>query len=635
MVIDYQKLGLKVGVEVHRQLDTKTKLFCNCPTNPAENGKTLKIVRHLREAQSELGTVDPAALFESKKRKKIVYHVNPANVCLVEMDEEPPHPINQEAVEAALTMALMLDAKPVDEIHVMRKIVVDGSNTTGFQRTCIVAVGGKVVVDGKEVPIQTITLEEDAAKIISSSRGIVEYDLSRLGIPLIEVSTAPVITSPYEAMKVAKTIGNILRASRKVKRGLGTIRQDLNISIIGGSLTEVKGVQELELIPLVVENEVKRQLHLIEVADELLKRLKGQTPPQHNPVDVTNIFTSTKSKMLSSALAAGKRVYAVKLEKFAGLLGLEKFKGIRLGAELAGYAKAWAEVDGILHTDELPGYGITAEEVKMLKEVVGAGESDAVVMVVDEPERAVEALKTVYERACEAVKGVPSETRAAKPDGLTVYMRPRPGAARMYPETDIPPVVVSQSLLEKLRQNLPETLEQLAEKLATRYCLSNQLVERLIDLERDELFTYIADSTKLPPSIIASTLTETMTSLSREGYPIQSLDDRKLAEIFNALAVGVFSKEALPEIIAWLSRNAAASVEEAVKALGLTAVNAEHLEEEIKSMVLGRLDELDDPRLPNRLMGDLMKKYRGKIDGKILHEKVVAVIEMMKRGAKA
>jgi glutamyl-tRNA(Gln) amidotransferase subunit E len=185
--------------------------------------------------------VDPAAVFESKKRRKIIYHVNPANVCLVEMDEEPPHGLNPEAVETALTIALLLNSTPVDEIHVMRKIVVDGSNTSGFQRTCVVALGGELVVDGKEIPIQTITLEEDAARIVGTGRGVVEYDLSRLGIPLIEVSTAPVITSPQEAVKVAKAIGDRLRASRKVKRGLGTVRQDLNVSIKGGALTEIKG----------------------------------------------------------------------------------------------------------------------------------------------------------------------------------------------------------------------------------------------------------------------------------------------------------------------------------------------------------------------------------------------------------
>ncbi len=628
--MDYERLGLKVGIEVHRQLDTKHKLFCDCPTEPVDGGEVIKITRFLREAQSELGVVDPAALFESKKRKKIIYHVNPSNVCLVEMDEEPPHPLNPEAVEAALTMALMFNATPVDEIHVMRKIVIDGSNTSGFQRTCVVALGGYVDVDGKKIPIQTITLEEDAARIISAGHGYVEYDLTRLGIPLIEVSTAPVISSPTEAVKVAKAIGNVLRASRKVKRGLGTVRQDLNISIEGGALTEIKGVQELELIAPVIENEVLRQHHLIGISKELRKRLGDERLPPFNPIDVTHIFNSSRSKIVKTKLEAGGRVLAVRLPKFGGLLSKEEVKGIRLGAELADHARAWGEVDGILHTDELPKYGITAEEVEELRKAVAAEELDAVAMVIDEPSKAFEALKAVYQRALEAVEGVPSETRAARPDGLTFYMRPRPGAARMYPETDIPPVPVKQEYLEALSKKLPPTLEETAKGLARKYSLSKQLVELLIDQEREELFTYIVELTKLPSTVVAATLTETITSLSREGYPVQNLTDERLVEVFRAMAEGRFSKEALPDLLGWLSKHPTLSVGEAVKELGLEAEPREKIEEEVQSIVSSHLDELDDPRLVNKLMGDLMKRYRGKIDGKLLHSMLVQAIKKAK-----
>ncbi|MDW8359122.1 MAG: Glu-tRNA(Gln) amidotransferase subunit GatE [Candidatus Caldarchaeum sp.] len=632
--MDYQKLGLKVGVEVHRQLDTSRKLFCNCPTEPREGGETVKITRFLREAQSELGAVDPAALFESKKRKKIVYHVNTYNTCLVEMDEEPPHPLNPEAVETALTIALLFNATPVDEIHVMRKIVIDGSNTSGFQRTCVVALGGSLVVDGKEIPIQTITLEEDAARIMSTGHGYVEYDLSRLGIPLIEVSTAPVINSPAEAVKVAKAIGNVLRATRKVKRGLGTVRQDLNVSISGGALTEIKGVQELQLISSVVENEVVRQLHLLEISKELRKRLGGETLPPFSYVDATEIFRNTRSKMLRSKLEAGGKALAVKLPMFAGLLSREAAKGVRLGAELAGHARAWAEVEGLLHTDELPGYGVSAEEVAALKKAVGAGEMDAVVVVVDELGKAVEGLRAVYARACEAVEGVPGETRAARPDGLTVYMRPRPGAARMYPETDIPPVPVSSDYLESLRARLPEPLEATAEKLARRHGLSRQLVEGLIDDEREELFTKIVESHSLSPTVVASVLTETITSLKREGLAVESLTDQKLVEVFKALAEGIYSKEAVPDVLRWLCSHPEAAVDEAVKNLGLGAVSTESVEAEVMAMVMAHSSEVEDPRLANRLMGDLMKKYRGKIDGKQLHGMVLQAIERVKSAEK-
>jgi glutamyl-tRNA(Gln) amidotransferase subunit E len=627
MVMDYEALGLKVGVEVHRQLDTKHKLFCMCPTEPVENGEVVKIARFLREAQSELGTVDPAAVFESKKRRKIIYHVNPANVCLVEMDEEPPHGLNPEAVETALTIALLLNSTPVDEIHVMRKIVVDGSNTSGFQRTCVVALGGELVVDGKEIPIQTITLEEDAARIVGTGRGVVEYDLSRLGIPLIEVSTAPVITSPQEAVKVAKAIGDRLRASRKVKRGLGTVRQDLNVSIKGGALTEIKGVQELELIGLVVENEVKRQLHLLSISEELRMRLKGDDLPPPEFLNVTDLFHTTKSSLVRKRLESGCGVYAVKLPMFGGLLSKETWKGIRLGAELAGHAKAWAEVDGIIHTDELPGYGISGEEVAALRERVGAGDLDAVVVVVDEEERALEALRAVYARAREAVRGVPSETRAAKPDGTTVYMRPRPGAARMYPETDIPPYPITPDLISRIRENLPETLEETKRRLASTYGLSWQLVEKLVDVEREEFFEKVVTELGLPPTVVAATLSETLTNLGREGYPVENLSEEKLYEVFKALAASKFSKEVLPTVLGWLSQHPTATLEAGLKELRLVTASMDEVEAEVKALVDANIDKITDPRIVKKLMGDLMKKYRGKIDGSVLHEIVTRKVE--------
>jgi glutamyl-tRNA(Gln) amidotransferase subunit E len=627
MVMDYEALGLKVGVEVHRQLDTKHKLFCMCPTEPVANGEVVKIARFLREAQSELGTVDPAAVFESKKRRKIIYHVNPANVCLVEMDEEPPHGLNPEAVETALTIALLLNSTPVDEIHVMRKIVVDGSNTSGFQRTCVVALGGELVVDGKEIPIQTITLEEDAARIVGTGRGVVEYDLSRLGIPLIEVSTAPVITSPQEAVKVAKAIGDRLRASRKVKRGLGTVRQDLNVSIKGGALTEIKGVQELELIGLVVENEVKRQLHLLSISEELRMRLKGDDLPPPEFLNVNDLFHATKSSLVRKRLESGCGVYAVKLPMFGGLLSKETWKGIRLGAELAGHAKAWAEVDGIIHTDELPGYGISGEEVAALRERVGAGVLDAVVVVVDEEERALEALRAVYARAREAVRGVPSETRAAKPDGTTVYMRPRPGAARMYPETDIPPYPITPDLISRIRENLPETLEETKRRLASTYGLSWQLVEKLVDVEREEFFEKVVTELGLPPTVVAATLSETLTNLGREGYPVENLSEEKLYEVFKALAASKFSKEVLPTVLGWLSQHPTATLEAGLKELRLVTASMDEVEAEVKALVDANIDKITDPRIVKKLMGDLMKKYRGKIDGSVLHEIVTRKVE--------
>ncbi|MEM4138937.1 MAG: Glu-tRNA(Gln) amidotransferase subunit GatE, partial [Sulfolobaceae archaeon] len=244
MEIDYKKLGLKVGLEIHQQLNTTHKLFCNCPTTLSEE-YTATLVRYLRPVMSELGEVDVAALFEWEKGKRYIYRLS-RPTCLVEYDEEPPHSINEEALKIAIAITLALGGEVVDEVYVMRKTVIDGSNTSGFQRTAIVGLGGKILDEEGVVGIQTIALEEDAARKISETSEEVLYNLDRLGIPLIEISTAPDIKTPEQAERVALKIGQLLRLTGKVKRGIGTIRQDLNVSIDGGVKTEIKGVQRLE-----------------------------------------------------------------------------------------------------------------------------------------------------------------------------------------------------------------------------------------------------------------------------------------------------------------------------------------------------------------------------------------------------
>ncbi|MEM2961480.1 MAG: Glu-tRNA(Gln) amidotransferase GatDE subunit E, partial [Candidatus Bathyarchaeia archaeon] len=148
----------KVGLEIHCQLDTQRKLFCSCPTQLSKGEPAKRFLRRLRPTQSELGEVDPAALFEFQKGRTIMYEADPESSCLVEADEEPPHPINGEAVDAALEIALLLKARPVDEIHVMRKVVIDGSNTTGFQRTAAIAIGGELELAGRRIPIEHVSL---------------------------------------------------------------------------------------------------------------------------------------------------------------------------------------------------------------------------------------------------------------------------------------------------------------------------------------------------------------------------------------------------------------------------------------------------------------------------------------------
>lgn len=619
---DYESTGLKAGLEVHRQLDTKHKLFCGCSTAETESKAEITFVRRLREAQSELGRIDPAAIFEARKEKTILYTAPRENTCLVEMDEEPPHQLDQEAIEAGLRAALLFNSQPVDEIHVMRKIVIDGSNTAGFQRTCTIALGGFVNVDGKEIPIQTISLEEDAARLVEAKRREVRYDLSRLGIPLIEVSTAPVITSPKEALQVAYQIGRTLRSTGNVKRGIGTVRQDLNISISGGGIIEIKGIQELELIPLVIEKEVRRQLHLINVAKELGLRKVSRDQLNDSYVDVTEVFRNTKSKVVSRKTSEGSKVLATKLSGFGGLLSGKDEQGPRLGGELNGYARAWSDVDGIFHTDELPGYGISSTEVDAIRKILGIKEDDATTIIADDPDSCRSALHAVVERARQALEGVPGETRAARPDGSTVYMRPRPGSARMYPETDIPPIPVLPGLILRIRENLPEPLDITIERIAKKHGLKLEATSRLVDLEKLELFEKAMQRTKLSPGYVASVLTEQTVMLRREGVDVTGVSEDQFLNFFSLVDGGAVAKEAAPDVMRWLASHTTSTVEEAVSKLGIMTPNLDLVRLKIAQLVESRIQEVlkDTHGVEAKLMGELMKEFRGKVDGKLLNE---------------
>jgi len=622
MEVDYAKVGLKVGLEIHQQLNTKEKLFCSCPPELFKEEPEITFLRRLRPTQSELGQVDPAAFFEFQKGMKVRYEANSATSCLVEMDEEPPHPLNVEALEVVLTASLMMNMQPIDEVHVMRKTVIDGSNTTGFQRTCIIASDGWIKVGEKTIPIQAASLEEDAARKTGTEDNgkTIRYRIDRLGIPLIEVATAPVIYSPMEAQEVAFAIGRILRDTGKAMRGLGTIRQDLNVSLPNGALIEIKGVQELELISKVVEYEVQRQLGLIQVKEELQSRGVKAEALKEEFVDVQEVFKQTKCKVVRKALDKKWSVMAVKLAGFAGLLKRELMPAFRVGTELSDRAKFWGRVGGIFHTDELPAYGVTSEEIEVLRKTVGAGEGDAVVFVADVEENVVDALKAVVDRAREALAGVPAETRTAKDDGTTRYMRPRPGAARMYPETDIPPTQITSELVERIRCNLPESAEKKQVRLMKQYSLNEKLAEQLIDSEYGVLFEDVVKETGVAATTVAVFLTETLKSLRRDGVEVEKVADGQITEVFRGVGSGDLVKEAVADVFVWLSQNEGKAIQDAVDALGLKMLSEAELAELVDRVVAGNRQSVDKlgQKAFGMLMGAVMKEVRGKADPSVV-----------------
>lgn len=623
--LDYEKIGLRVGIELHQQLNTKHKLFCKCPTMLEDREADFKVIRRLRPTQSELGEVDPAAMFEWKKGRYYVYEAYNTSTCLVEADEEPPHPINPEAVEIALIVSFLLKSKPVDEVHVMRKVVIDGSNTTGFQRTAIIALGGEIRDSEGTIKIQTICLEEDAARKIGEEGEAVIYRLDRLGIPLIEIATAPDIKSPEQAERVAYKIGQLLRITGRVKRGIGSVRQDLNISIEGGARIEVKGVQKLELISKVVKYEVLRQLNLLKIRDELRKRGIRPENIEEEFKDVSSAFRNTKCKVIMRVLKSGGVVLGVKLPKMKGILGWELQPNRRFGTELADYARYFAGVGGLFHSDELPKYGISEVEVGEVASLLNVNlEEDAFIIVADFRDRAEEALSAVIGRVKEAFIGVPKESRAANTDGTTRFMRPQPGPARMYPETDIPPYPITEELLQKVKEKLPEEPEAKLKRFIEKYGLSEELAKNMIASYRLDLFEELTEKygDKVPPTIIASTLESTVKYLRSEGLPIENLTDTHFEECIRACAEGLVGKEAIPEILAYFTQHPEKDISEALRALNLERAGLEEVRDYVKSIVGEKIGYVKEKGLKafSMIMGEVMKKYRGKIDGRVVAE---------------
>ncbi|MGD9394984.1 MAG: Glu-tRNA(Gln) amidotransferase subunit GatE [Candidatus Thorarchaeota archaeon] len=620
----YRQLGLMVGLELHQQLNTQRKLFCHCPTVIRDEEPDGNFVRRLRPTQSEMGEVDPAALFEFQKQMRFCYEYYNDTTCLVENDEEPPHDLCEEAVDICLTVATFLKSKPVDEIHPMRKIVIDGSNTTGFQRTTIIANGGEVDVGEKTIGIQTICLEEDAARKIADDdkNNMRVYRLDRLGIPLIEVATDPDIRTPEEAQEVALAIGLLLRSTGSVKRGLGTIRQDVNVSIKEGAIIEIKGFQQLDMLSTLVELEAQRQEKLLEIRDTLKTRGISPKDLKSKFVDVTTIFDKSESKVIKKAVKSGEAVYALKLPGFANLLGIKVQPNRRLGTELSDYAKFWGGVGGIFHTDELPKYGITSNDVSNLRQKVNAHEQDAVVIVASSKEQCHDALEAVVNRAKEAVKGVPAETRTPLPDGTSKYARPRPGSSRMYPETDVRPVKITESRLKTIKKNMPETIANREKRFIKDYDLSPDLAYQITRSQNLDLFEQIVKETKVSPTMIAATLENTIVSLHRDRVPTENLDDVHFLEMFKSIAKKAISSEAIPTILTFFASHPQSSIENAIESTGLGMATSGEVEDIIKKIVSEREDFIREQgeRSVGGLMGITMKELRGKADGKTVKE---------------
>ncbi len=620
---DYQALGLKCGLELHQQLETGRKLFCKCKTDLQLDEPMARITRHMRPTLSEMGENDKTALMEFRKEQIITYEVHDST-CTYEIDEAPPFEIDSNAIDLALTIARLLQMEILDELHVNRKQYLDGSIPAGFQRTMIVGVGGKVKISKRTINLDMLALEEDSCREITNIGRNIVWRVDRLGIPLVEIVTKTFnLDDPNEIKDIAIGISRILRATGKVKRGLGTIRQDLNISIEKGARVEIKGVQILDMLPEYIKLEVIRQLTLIEIKEEMGKRKLTAELFKNNYQDCKDIFKKTKCKFLITAIKNKEKIMGIKLPRMRGLLEKEVQIGRSFGKELADRVKVITGLGGILHTDELPNYGITEEEVSILREKFNCQQNDVIVIVLGKKEDAINAIEEVLTRVKEAIVGVPEETRHAIDDGTTTFRRYLSGASRMYPDTDSYPIIISESRIKRIEDELPELLDKKEERYIQKYKLPEAVAKSLSLSPKASLFEELV-KIGLDPTLVAITLDQTLKSLEREKVPVQKITANTIKAIFQLLIKKKIAKEAIPLLLRYQAEHPKEKIDEALAALGLVSISEEELIIIIDTELNNNIELLQrsGSRAIRKIIGLVMDKVRGKIDGKIVNDLV-------------
>ncbi len=620
MELDYKGLGFRCGLEIHQRLSSKNKLFCSCSARIVDQSDDddIKgdIMRHQRAVAGELGSVDASAEFEQIRGREFLYHIYDENTCLVDIDEEPPHDMDMEALHIALSMASALSMSPIYEIQPMRKGVVDGSNPSAFQRTTLIGVDGVLNIDGKEIKIPAISLEEESAGIISKTktemeRSIVRYSTQRVGIPLIEIDTDSYIESPEMARSIAIHIGTLLRITGNVQRGIGSIRQDVNVSIRDGARVEIKGLQELSMLHRFVENEVLRQVNLLSIRDELKRR----GAKVYKPVDVTGALRDSSSKMVIHGLASPDGVaYGFRAKGFEGVFGREVNPDRRLGTEVSDYAKM-AGVNGIIHSDEaLDRYGLSDKDIKNVRKALGVVDGDAFVIVIGGESMVLNAIGMAAERARVAMMEVPKETRGVYDTKLctTRFLRPLPTGSRMYPETDARPTVITEGMRKRAEADAPNLERSISE--LERVAGSREMAGRLLLSYRFGLFSSLSKNKKIDSVFLANTILQRFPELEREGYDVDSISESRLERLFVLYSNGKIAKHGVGEALKLLSKDAATNVDDIIENNKLWRISGNKLKRLVDDFK-GR-----GGAKSGVIVGEIMKRYRLNVDGEELND---------------
>ena len=628
---DYADIGYKSGLEVHQQLLTRTKLFCRCPAGHYSTDYDAEILRHMRPTLSELGEYDGTALMEKKTRKNIYYRIHRDTVCTYEFDDTPPFLMSDEALDIAIEQSLLLNLNIVGELHIARKQYLDGSIPTGFQRTAIIGVGGWIPYGDRRIGITQLSIEEDSCREVSDLGHDRVLLTDRLGMPLSEVVTDPDMRTPQELAEVCQLIRRLARATGKVRTGYGAAREDVNVSVRGGTRVEIKGVPQIWRIPRLAYNEAMRQVALLGIRESL--RGRGVTPQSFSATrhDVTKAIAKARYEPIRAALSDGARVMCVVLPGFRGLLGTPIQEHTTFAKEFSDRVRVIAcltRIPNIVHSDTAT-EALTARDWKELYRKTRSSAADALVLVWGDPADTATACDEIVNRAREATEGVPSDTRQALADGTTGFERVLPGAERMYPDTDLPPLALTVDRIERIRQGMPadfwdreQRLDELRVPLDARSTLSLS--------PRGRLFARLVDELGVDPTFAAVVLTQHLKAYRRAGWRPERLDDEVLLAVFRGFGDGRYTREGVLRLLKhlltceWDATDPGAAVEAAVAALELAPIDSG----EIAAVIDQTRDALDPAAYPTAakrrraIIGGVMRQLRGRVEGRQVAELV-------------
>jgi glutamyl-tRNA(Gln) amidotransferase subunit E len=626
---DYAQIGFKSGLEIHQQLLTAKKLFCRCPAGKYSTRFDAEILRHMRPTLSELGEYDGTALMEFKTRKEIIYRINRDTICTYEMDDTPPFELNEEALDIALGIGLLYGCTMIDELHISRKQYLDGSIPTGFQRTTIVGVDGKIPYKDREIRIIQLGLEEDACREVSDVGHLRTYLTDRLGMPLLETVTAPDMKTPQEVADVGQILRRLVRSTGNVRTGIGAARQDVNVSVTGGTRVEIKGVPRIPEIPLLTYNEARRQWSLLRLREELAQ--KGITPATFGASfeEITRILRRTLYQPLQIAISGGKVAFGVRLNGFRGLLRWQTQANTYFSQEISDRVRVVAcltALPNIIHSDS-PSETLTSAEWQAAKKALNAKAEDTVVIVWGAPDDAKLGAQEIILRARETTVGIPSETRQALDDGTNGFERILPGPDRMYPDTDLPPKRVTGERMDKIQKTLPPNI-LVRERWYRGIGVPEDIVQFLSVSRFATLFEKCVKEYALDPVLAAIVLIQYPKRLKKKGFPAHLLNENIMEDVLNAFKEGRVCKEGILKLMEQLL-DSRKTVEEVLPPLGSL--------DSFRKNIIQVLDEIktikfSDSQSRRRMaMGLLMQHWRGRIDGALASREIGPYLDEAER----